>query len=160
MLLLLLCQAERKELVMNDRDIIDNFIKLLPLWHYKVERPIKRTQKHSQISYETHYCLIALAKKGPMTMSELSSFLKLSKQQATQIIDKLYQHHLIQRFHDEKDRRMIRIAISEEGTQFLKENVIDSASVEASMPLTLDEKEKEELRNATDTLIRLLTKLD
>ena len=55
---------------------------------------------------------------------------------------------------------MIRIAISEEGTQFLKENVIDSASVEASMPLTLDEKEKEELRNATDTLIRLLTKLD
>lgn len=93
-------------------------------------------------------------------MSELSSSLKLSKQQATQIIDKLYQHHLIQRFHDEKDRRMIRIAISEEGTQFLKENVIDSASVEASMPLTLDEKEKEELRNATDTLIRLLTKLD
>ena len=71
MLLLLLCQAERKELVMNDRDIIDNFIKLLPLWHYKVERPIKRTQKHSQISYETHYCLIALAKKGPMIYCKL-----------------------------------------------------------------------------------------
>lgn len=145
---------------MNNRKLIENFIQLLPLWHYKIERPIKRTQKHSQISYEAHVCLIALAKNGPLTMSQLAASLKLSKQQATQLIDKLYQAHLIQRSHDEKDRRIILITICDAGIQFLKENQIDPALAQAALSLSLSELEKQQLLQATEILLRLLPKLE
>lgn len=144
---------------MSKKEILDDLVRLLPYWHYKVERPIKQSQKHSSISYEAYYCLIALLRNGAMSMSELSSSLKLSKQQATQIIDKLYQHHLVERASDEKDRRIIRIVIRDEGKAFLLENEIDTTKLLEQISLNLSEEDILRLKSATTIFLDILPKL-
>jgi DNA-binding MarR family transcriptional regulator len=49
------------------------------------------------------------------TVSDLANFLKLSKSSATQLIERLVEANLIERIHDRKDRRIIRLVITENG---------------------------------------------
>ena len=50
---------------MNHTASMQELIRLLPHWHYKVERSIRRQQKSRQISYETYFCLMTLKNCGP-----------------------------------------------------------------------------------------------
>lgn len=144
---------------MDDKKILENLIRILPYWHYKVERPIKQTQKHNPISYEAYYGLFTLYRKGPLRMSVLAQTLHLSKQQATQIIDRLFQHGLVERANNLNDRRVILIKISASGVKFLKENALHADHVQQCIHLNLSDAEKEELLNATSILLNLLPKL-
>ena len=75
---------------MNHTTSMQELIRLLPHWHYKVERSIRRQQKSRQISYETYFCLMTLKNCGQMKMGELAKAMRLSKQQATHMIDSLH----------------------------------------------------------------------
>lgn len=141
---------------MDDNKILDNLIRLLPYWHYKIERPIKQTQKHHALSYEAYYCLIALFRHGPMSMSELAASLRMTKQQATQIVDRLYRHELIGRVNDPVDRRVIRIEISVDGQRFLEENNLDAQRIKEQIILPQNERDREDLLKATELLLRIL----
>ena len=57
---------------MNDQNFMQELIRLLPHWHYKVERSIRRQQKSKQISYETYFCLMTLKSCGLLRMKELA----------------------------------------------------------------------------------------
>lgn len=144
---------------MKHKKIIDNLVRMLPYWHYKIERPLKLSKKGNPISNESYFCLIILYKHGPMKMSELSENLRLSKQQTTQIINKLYDAEFIERIYDEKDRRIIRIHISEKAKLFLKDNPFDGTLIDKQIGENLNEQEREELLIATETMLRLLAKL-
>ena len=137
-----------------------NIIHILPHWHYKIERSIKQNQKNKNVSYETYFCLLILEKQGDMKMSEIAKQLRLSKQQATQMIDKLYQYQLIDRKNDPLDRRSILICINQKGQQFIKDNPLDTTALQKQIPqhLTLDE--QAEFNEAIAVLLRLLKKWD
>lgn len=137
-----------------------NIIHVLPHWHYKIERSIKQNQRNKNVSYETYFCLLILEKHGLMKMSEIAKHLRLSKQQATQMIDKLYQHQLIDRKNDIHDRRSIYICINQNGRQFLTENPLDTTSLQEQIQTHLSADEQEELNQAIATLLRLLKKWD
>ena len=57
---------------MKHKEIVNNLIRLLAYWHYKIEKPLKKTQKYPKISYESYFCLVTLGKFGPLTMSEIA----------------------------------------------------------------------------------------
>ncbi|WP_050636107.1 MarR family winged helix-turn-helix transcriptional regulator [Candidatus Stoquefichus sp. SB1] len=137
-----------------------NIIHILPHWHYKIERSIKQNQKNKNVSYETYFCLLILEKQGDMKMSEIAKQLRLSKQQATQMIDKLYQYQLIDRKNDPLDRRSILICINQKGQQFIKDNPLDTTALQKQIQqhLTLDE--QAEFNEAIAVLLRLLKKWD
>ncbi|WP_028044715.1 MarR family winged helix-turn-helix transcriptional regulator [Candidatus Stoquefichus massiliensis] len=137
-----------------------NIIHILPHWHYKIERSIKQNQKNKNVSYETYFCLLILEKHGDMKMSEIAKRLRLSKQQATQMIDKLYHHHLIDRKDDSNDRRSILISLNQNGIQFLKENPLDTTSLQEQIQTHLTDDEQNEFNQAIATLLRLLKKWD
>lgn len=137
-----------------------NIIHILPHWHYKIERSIKQNQKNKNVSYETYFCLLILEKHGDMKMSEIAKRLRLSKQQATQMIDKLYHHHLIDRKDDPNDRRSILISLNQNGIQFLKENPLDTTSLQEQIQTHLTDDEQNEFNQAIATLLRLLKKWD
>ena len=137
-----------------------NIIHILPHWHYKVERSIKQNQKHKNMSYETYFCLLILEKDGLMKMSEIAKRLRLSKQHATQMIDKLYQYQLIERQDDPNDRRSILICINKNGQQFLKENPLDTTPLQEQIQQHLTPQEQEEFNQSIATLLRLLKKWD
>lgn len=144
---------------MKHQKIINNLIRMLPYWHYKIERPLKQSKKSSQISNESYFCLIILYKHGPMKMSELSESLRLSKQQTTQIINKLYNVNFIERIYDENDRRIIRIQITNQAKEFLNNHPFDGTLIDNQIDQQLNDQEREELLIATETLLRIFAKL-
>lgn len=59
------------------------------------------------------YALCVLCANGPMTMSELAASLHTPRQQMSRMIEKLYEEGHIVRSLDTRDRRKIRISVSE-----------------------------------------------
>ncbi|MFQ8705997.1 MAG: MarR family winged helix-turn-helix transcriptional regulator [Thomasclavelia sp.] len=143
---------------MKHKEIVNNLIRLLAYWHYKIEKPLKKTQKYPKISYESYFCLVTLGKFGPLTMSEIAKNLKLSKQQATQLIDKLYNEHFVDRLVDNSDRRKILINLTDNAKNFLKTSHFDGTVLDLQIETKLSYSEQQELYEATETMIRLLSK--
>lgn len=144
----------------NEKTLYQNIIHILPHWHYKIERSIKQKQKNKNISYETYFCLLILKKGGLVKMSEIARDLRLSKQQATQMIDKLYQHGMIDRQDDPQDRRSILIGINDKGRQFLIDNPLDTSPLQEQIQTHLTADEQAEFNQAIETLLRLFRKWD
>ena len=142
------------------KTLYQNIIHILPHWHYKIERSIKQKQKNKNISYETYFCLLILKKGGLVKMSEIARDLRLSKQQATQMIDKLYQHGMIDRQDDPQDRRSILIGINDKGKQFLIDNPLDTSPLQEQIQTHLTADEQTEFNQAIETLRRLFRKWD
>ena len=116
------------------KTLYQNIIHILPHWHYKIERSIKQKQKNKNISYETYFCLLILKKGGLVKMSEIARDLRLSKQQATQMIDK--------------------------GKQFLIDNPLDTSPLQEQIQTHLTADEQTEFNQAIETLLRLFRKWD
>jgi DNA-binding MarR family transcriptional regulator len=55
------------------------------------------------------------------TVGDIAVQLKLSKSSATQLIERLVKADLVERFHDQKDRRIVRVAITSAGEQKMLE---------------------------------------
>lgn len=49
------------------------------------------------------------------TVGELAKFMQLSKSSATQLIERLVHTELVERIHDQEDRRIIRLLITAKG---------------------------------------------
>ena len=142
------------------KTLYQNIIHILPHWHYKIETSIKQIQKNKNITYETYFCLLILKKGGLVKMSEIARDLRLSKQQATQMIDKLYQHGMIDRQDDPQDRRSILIGINDKGKQFLIDNPLDTSPLQEQIQTHLTADEQTEFNQAIETLLRLFRKWD
>lgn len=147
---------------MNFGQFIEELMIVLPYWHYKIDRPFK--QSHSErgdnMSLETYYCLQMLRREGAMTMTELSRSLKITKQQATRMIDRLYQYDFVRRETNEKDRRSIRIAATDVAVEYIEKNIYQEAAFLNETERRLSAEEFEELGQAVRTLLRILPKLD
>ncbi|WP_279161080.1 MarR family transcriptional regulator [Thomasclavelia cocleata] len=143
---------------MKHKKIVDNLIRLLPYWHYKIEKPLKQTQKYSKISYESYFCLTTLYQYGPLSMSDIAKRLKLSKQQATQLIDKLYSVQFVDRVIDLNDRRKILINLTDNAKEFLKTSHFDGRVLDLQIETNLSPLEQKEFYEATETMLKLLSK--
>lgn len=150
--------VKRMDNIMKHKKIVDNLIHLLPYWHYKIEKPLKRTQKYSKISYESYFCLTTLYENGPLSMSEIAKQLKLSKQQATQLIDKLYEVDFVERFMDIADRRKIQISLTDKAKEFLKTSHFDGTGLDEQIDKYLSVNEQKSLYEATEKMLELLAK--
>lgn len=62
-----------------------------------------------------HMALRFLKDQPNGMVSDLANFLKLSKSSTTQLTERLVEANLVERFYDKKDRRIIRLAITEKG---------------------------------------------
>lgn len=145
---------------MNSQKKLAALFMLMPYWHYKIEKPFKQLQKNRNISFETYFCLLMLEKNGAMKMSEIALSLKLSKQQTTQMIDKLYQYHFVERCYDASDRRIIKIAITKEASDFLKQDTLEQETFVQQFSSKLTKEEQDDFDQAINTLLRILPKLD
>lgn len=145
---------------MNDQNFMQELIRLLPHWHYKVERSIRRQQKSKQICYETYFCLMTLKSCGQLRMKELAKALRLSKQQATHIIDSLYQYDLVERKENPNDRRSVYIGVTKRDEQFLQENALDAGALYEQMQQKLKCSGNTGICDAVHTMLKLLDKLE
>ena len=139
----------RKEIFkMNFTEIM---LKLLPYWHYEIEKPFKMSLK-DKMSLETYYCLQILQQDGSMTMTDLASRLKISKQQATKIIDTLYKYHFIERKYNEQDRRYITICVADPAIRYIDENIYKNTDFFRQLEEKIGKEDAKRLEQSVETL--------
>jgi len=99
------------------------------------------------------------SKGGPVSMSDLACASFVSKPNLTTIIDRLCADGLVERSADPADRRIVNVALTEEGGNFLmrhKEEV--TKFVEGRLSL-LGDADLERLKLALDELVDLMNTL-
>lgn len=143
---------------METGKFVENLLTVLPYWHYKIDRPFKQSLDGG-MSLETYYCLQMLRWDGPMTMSELAGRLKITKQQATRTIDRLYACDFVKRLFDENDRRFIKIEITQKALDYIEQNIYQDTEFLKTLESRIGGAEIEELGGAIETLLRILPKL-
>ena len=98
--------------------IVDDLYLFFPLFRKKLFKPNKML-KEKKIPRSHYHILKVLKKKGELSISEISRMIHISKSNMTSLIDKLVVEGLVERLRDENDRRVINIAITEEGLHIL-----------------------------------------
>jgi DNA-binding MarR family transcriptional regulator len=94
-----------------------------------------------------------------MTMSEVSQMMMISKQQATQVTDRMVEAGYIRREADKQDRRIIKVTITQKGYDSLTEcgEMIRQKTREKLDRLT--DQDIEDLDRALNILYSLMLKL-
>ncbi len=95
----------------------DEILALYPFYHKKIlhANPAITGMQIAQIRV-----LGVLARDGLLPVSEIGKRLYISKPYMTKLIDTLIAQDYVRRLPDQNDRRVIRIRITENGMEFLK----------------------------------------
>jgi DNA-binding MarR family transcriptional regulator len=99
--------------------IAENLIALLPFYHKKIFRPGLGITGMQAAQYRT--LGILMREDTPLPMSELGKRLYISKPYMTALVNQLIRDGQVQRIPGTRDRRVINIAITPEGSRYLKQ---------------------------------------
>jgi DNA-binding MarR family transcriptional regulator len=102
-------------------DISENLLMFFPLFHKKLMKG-GHGKPGRRESYLECPILGILSARGPLPISEVGRRLHISKPNMTSITNKLIFDGKIRRIPDRQDRRVIRIAVTEDGKDYLKEH--------------------------------------
>lgn len=112
-------------------EVSESFLKIFPVVIQYIIH-LGDTLSDPKYSYQEYQTLHVLKKFGKLPISKVGDMLLISKPRMTLLVDKLTVAGLIERIPDKKDRRIIKIALTEKGIAFnaahsqnLKEGVIE-----------------------------------
>ena len=108
---------------------------------------------------KTFLWLISIEEYDNPSLSGLGNMLNVSKSQMTLKMDKLAQPGFTERIPDEEDRRIIRIVLTPEGRNFIKnsQKTVKDSMIQLLSPLTLEE--VEELKKSIATIKNVVFKI-
>ncbi|GKU83245.1 hypothetical protein NCCP28_26410 [Niallia sp. NCCP-28] len=113
---------ERRGLISkyNIKEVVDRYVDI----NFSVNRKLDyliRMEIGDTLTCEQHYTMRYINQATSCTSSELAQVFGVNKSAVTSIINRLFERELINRTRDEKDRRVIYLALTEKGESvFLK----------------------------------------
>lgn len=125
-------------------NVAGDFLLLFVDMHEKFTRPGEKIAR-LRIAPAQFHALSLLFRHGPLSTSELAGELKISKQQTTPLISRLIDNDLAARKMDERDRRIVRIEITEAGMKMIEELWLQVKQVFAAKLEVLPDQELDEL---------------
>lgn len=99
------------------------------------------------------------SKGGPVSMSDLACASFISKPNLTTMVDRLCADGLVERSADPSDRRVVNVALTQEGRNFLIRHREEVAKFIAARLSILDEADLERLKVVLDELTDILETL-
>ncbi|RDU38995.1 MarR family transcriptional regulator [Neobacillus piezotolerans] len=114
----------------------------------------------SDLTNDQHYVLRYIRKKGECTSTELAEVFGVNKSAITAIITRLTDKGLVKRTRDEGDRRIVYLALTDEGI-----NLFENAEqrIHALVEKMITKFEQEEITafiNTYEKLLGILTELE
>lgn len=100
-----------------------------------------------------------LSKVGPSSVSQIAKDLKISKPNMTPIIDKLINLELVNRYIDPKDRRVIRIEITDKARELFKSHKESMKCRISSKLSSLDENDIETVDECLEKLYNIFSNM-
>lgn len=143
----------------TDNLISQNLFLTIPLLHSHLIKPFESLFK-SEISPMQFYTLIALHQNGEMSMTELSSFFGIPKQQMTKIINHLSDIGAVTRESDPSDRRLVKIRVRDDADAYVakyRESICHALDRALD---SLDEADRNALLEAMNTIQMILPKIE
>ncbi len=112
--------------------------------------------KNYGLSVSQLLCLQCLSENGKMSMSDIAQNIMVNVSTVTGIVDRLESKRLIERRRDAADRRVISIALTQEGWALARNSppAVHHKIVRAVQ--TLSESERDEIFRALDSMSRLI----
>ena len=139
----------------------DNTIELVELM-FKVFRSMKEkmsyTDKLTHLSVLQIHTLIFLKHNKKNSMSDIADYFHIELPSATSLINKLCDQKLVKRFEDEKDRRLVMVALTDEGKTLLKQVMCERRKKVENFLSYLSKKERTDLSTILLTLNNKLQK--
>ena len=129
------------------QNISQNFIEVLMLIHVNVFR-----NKHLPLPLNQYVLLMVINTEGPITNNRASELLKISKQQMSNIAERLLQLGYISKSPDEKDRRRCLLELTDKGLDIIADQNNYVRNRFAANLSKLSKKEQERLHNALNCL--------
>jgi DNA-binding MarR family transcriptional regulator len=109
-----------------DKDALDSVTQELPLLFPLMEGKIlraglKAVEREKGIAPHHMMILKMVRDAGPLPLSEIGGWHHIPKPQMTYLIDRLEELGLVERRPDTKDRRVINVALTKQGSKALEE---------------------------------------
>lgn len=105
------------------------------------------------------YGLCAVHYYHEMTMTDLASVMNMSKQNTTKLADHLVEAQLIERKLDVKDRRIVRISMTQKGDAYLNSSFILHTQRLVAKIEKLPKEDQEDFYSSLDCLNRIFQKM-
>ena len=137
--------------------ILENMFVIMLITHKKMlrmdlgGRPDNLTRLHLAVMGELG--------QNNTTMSELANTLMMTKPQLTHLVDSLVSQGIVERRPDEKDRRVINLALTEKGRALLKEMKLKVKENTKKRLASLTTEELSQMSTALETLRNIVIKL-
>ena len=137
--------------------ILENMFVIMLITHKKMlrmdlgGRPDNLTRLHLAVMGELG--------QNSTTMSELANTLMMTKPQLTHLVDSLVSQGIVERRPDEKDRRVINLALTEKGRALLKEMKLKVKENTKKRLASLTTEELSQMSTALETLRNIVIKL-
>ncbi|NLI92754.1 MAG: MarR family transcriptional regulator [Peptococcaceae bacterium] len=137
--------------------VAKDLFQIIPLLRKNIMKPFEKISEN--LSPLQFHVLLFLKDKKPRSMSELAAEMNVLKQQLTFLTDKLAENNYVQRIPDDKDRRCVKISITQEGIRYLesfKKDTIDKMVLKLER---LSVEDLNELHYAIQSLYKITTRL-
>lgn len=79
----------------------------------------RETHRPGELSYAQYGLLFGLSERGTLPASELAAVADLAPGTASQMLDALAAHGLIERMRSERDRRIVLVSLTERGSEIV-----------------------------------------
>lgn len=111
---------------------------------------------------KTQFLIIAaLSSRGDLTMKQVAGYISSSKEQATRAVAPLVDDGLVERYVDPVNRTRIHICLTQKGCDLMNAYKAHFfQNLQTMMADKVTKEEKLELKQAVETIIRVLSKIN
>ena len=127
--------------------ILEDMILILPVFHKKLLRMDLGGVTGNMT--RLHFAIMGILSRGSMNATELADSLMATKSQMTHLIDHLVAQGVVERRHDDKDRRVTNLFLTEQGYVQLSDI---NLKVQANIREVLSGLTRDDLRAMYDAL--------
>ncbi|MEN6292369.1 MAG: MarR family transcriptional regulator [Methanobacterium sp.] len=138
---------------------LDNLFLLYQLFQKNVLK-YKTSNGRIKMSFAHYLTLIILKERGELSISEIGNLIGMKKQNMTYLTNKLVEDGLIQRLHDMSDRRVIKIALTGKGDEYLdkwRKNKIEETKEDFSF---YNDKDMNEICRSIENIKQVFLRID
>ncbi|WP_353894230.1 MarR family transcriptional regulator [Proteinivorax hydrogeniformans] len=100
--------------------------------------------------------LLLLREYGEMTIGDLGSRMYLASSTATDLIDRMERNQLVERTRDGKDRRVVRLKMTEKGDQMIMEVLESRKRYLEKILVKVENEDKKQLVNSLNKIYDLM----
>lgn len=141
---------------------ISALLEMGPMYHRLILNKLELNKAelgNLHITRSQFFILLALMGNDTLNMTQLSSYIASSKEQATRAVAPLVEAGYVHRFHDETNRKLVLIQLTPAGKTFLRQTKQQLQEALEKKFEGLTEEDRQELVQSLHNILRILKKI-